>query len=129
MTRGEQYVCVVIIYNPGSGKEAGQDLCFMLLTRIDFVQTTQHRIRRDNLKNRLLNLSTADALGGGALSDVTCGTDGCSTEGDENRACVPIAIPVEDTSFVPRTCLMFVRTQEATDRKCKNGKCCFWFRF
>ena len=61
------------------------------------------------------------SLGGGTLSDVKCGDDGCSTEGEENRACMPIEIPPSDV-FSSVKCLMFVRTQEVPALDCKLGK-------
>ena len=68
------------------------------------------------------SLSSAHDLGGGELSDVTCGTDGCSTKELENRACLPISIPAGDPDFGSQKCIMFVRTQEVPKLDCQLGK-------
>ena len=65
-------------------------------------------------------------LGGGILSEVTCGSDGCSTQGEENRACMPIDISHEDSAFGSMRCLMFVRTQEVPQLDCQLGKLPLW---
>ena len=58
---------------------------------------------------------------GDALEDVECGEDGCQTEGLENQACLPIPVAVNDTDFGGQRCLMFVRSQDVTNRDCKVG--------
>ena len=48
------------------------------------------------------------------LEDVECGETGCETHGPENRACLPIHVPFNDTDFgfnqKDGGCLMFVRS-------------------
>ena len=70
-------------------------------------------------------LTSADVIfpGSGDLVDVKCGDDGCSTSGVENRACVPIPVPVGDVDFRNKSCLMFVRTQEVLQDDCRLGEC------
>jgi len=58
---------------------------------------------------------------------VTCGDDGCQTEGPENRECFPIFVPPNDPVFGgQRDCLMFVRSQEVPNDLCRPG---FVYRF
>ncbi|KAK2162848.1 hypothetical protein LSH36_90g01002, partial [Paralvinella palmiformis] len=52
------------------------------------------------------------------LEEVECGFDGCQTEGYENRACLPVPIPYNDTEFYGEPCLMFVRSLEVPNLEC-----------
>ncbi len=56
----------------------------------------------------------------GELVDITCGNDGCETEGPENEACYPIDIP--DSEFPERDCLKFVRSAPVANENCTLGK-------
>jgi len=56
------------------------------------------------------------------MKDVDCGEDGCLTVGLENKDCLPIHIPVNDTDFAgKKPCLMFVRSMEAPNADCLPG--------
>ena len=57
------------------------------------------------------------------LEEIECGFDGCQTQGFENRACLPVPIPYNDTEFYGEPCLMFVRSLEVPNLECTFGKC------
>ena len=59
----------------------------------------------------------------GTTAEVECGEDGCSTEGSENEACLPIDIPEGDNVFGGvKDCLKFVRSEGVTSDDCTLGK-------
>ena len=56
----------------------------------------------------------------GEMVDITCGEDGCDTEGDENEDCAPILIPPNDPFFQGK-CLEFIRSAAVTSDECRVG--------
>lgn len=57
----------------------------------------------------------------GELVDITCGEDGCDTEGPENEDCFSIPIP-DDDPFFKAQCLEFIRSAATTSDDCVLGK-------